>query len=147
MWVPCGHDYVKTQTDESYFELLEKEPSLKYVLETTKVNDDLADKFTAVNESCLSLVNAKTNPKIFKYYTGFSSYEVIEALYKYLEPKAYFMNYPYGERTPSHSHFYTKFSKKPGVTRKVSLIEEMFNLVRLRVGVPVADMATRYGIA
>lgn len=147
-----GHDYMETQTDASSFKLLQSDPELRQFVSDSQANEEKLQTFNILQEKCqiLTLNNVKSNQKLFKYYTGFPHYGTFEALFNYLEPKARDMKYPYGERTVSHQHFVNirRSAKKPGKARSLELREEFFmTMVRLRLGIPSADMAIRFGIS
>lgn len=145
-----GHDYIVTQSDQSSFNMVAEDNSLKEYIKDAEKQKEYAKQFEKMRENgqILSLYGVKDNKKLFRYYTGFPDYDVFEALFTYLEPKAQQMKYPYGERTMKHLPYQTKFKKKPGPKRTFSLPDEMFMvLVRLRLGVPSGDIAVRFGIA
>lgn len=98
-----------------------------------------------VQGQLLSLHSIRDNPGVFRYYTGLPSYGVFLALYNYLAPVSQQMQYV---ATSAHAHNAMRFHSKPGPPRRLSLEEEFFaTLVRLRLGLPLKDLARRFGIA
>lgn len=95
----------------------------------------------------LSLENIKENNNVFQFWTGLPSYGIFTALFDYLEPRAKTLQYWKGRASVIRRPFSTRFTTKPGRERKLSLMEELFlTLVRLRVGLLMADLAARFGI-
>ena len=149
--VEVMHDYQGTKRSgrlaEALDELRAKYPETEELFRDYDSSKGKAEEFDSMLEKnqilCLSTV--KSNDSLFKFYTNLPSYEVFYDLYQYLEPLARDMQYVQQLGKEHHS---VKKNLKPGKKRAMTTEEEMFlTLVRLRLGLPSQDLATRFGIA
>lgn len=84
----------------------------------------------------------KHNKYHFKFYTGFESYELFKAVLDFLNPDAQSLKY-WGSVTKD-----TTSNNKLGRSRTLSPEDEFFiTLVRLRVGLPILDLAIRINMS
>ena len=82
---------------------------------------------------------------LFRFYTGFPNYDSIIAVFKCLEPKAKNMHFWQGQKS---QHIQTNNDKKPGPSRKLSLLDEFFIvLVRLKTGLFIFDLSERFDVS
>ena len=110
--------------------LLNKVESLQSVLK---------EKDQQLTKLKFRLMNIRDDGTQIMFYTGFQSYQAIEAFYHFLGPAAECLCYS-SDKTVS--------SKKKRRDRSLSPIEELFmTLIRLRVGLMEQDLAYRFGVS
>ena len=86
---------------------------------------------------------ARDDVKI-RYYTGFFTFGLLMACFRYLEESAKSMRSWQGKRTRSGE----RPSEKTGAAAKLSLEDQFFLvLVRLRLGLAVQDLADRFSVS
>lgn len=103
-------------------------------------NRYLRNSLSDAKSRFLSLKMIKTAPELSKYYTGFTSFEVFQAVFEYLEPMAKSMKY-WGTTKKSKN-------KARGRQREMDLIDEFFMvLVKLHTGMPGKEIARNFGVS
>ena len=78
------------------------------------------------------------------FHTGFRNYEALLSFYHYIEPKLENMQYWMGEKATKEDQLYQTdpLRKKPGQQRKLSHLDELFIVLRLKAGLFVKDWCT-----
>lgn len=115
-----------------------------------KINNELS----SYKNNLFTLEKIKDDPQAIKFYTGFPNYESLLSVYKYLEPKLCRIHYWTGpsslKKDVGNLNYQTSKNNflKPGRKRSLSLLDEFFLvLLRLKVGLYVADIADRFNIS
>ena len=90
--------------------------------------------------------NLLKDDKITLFWIRLPKKEVFDSLFRYFDPVAKQMKYTRGKSDPVHIK--KSYKLKPGKDRKIPLIEEFFAvLVRLKVGLILTDISSRFGIS
>lgn len=94
------------------------------------------------------LDNFKDDNDAITFYTGFPSYETLIGFYEYFKEKLAKLQYWNKCNAPDSYAYQEEGRRKPGPKRKLSPLTEFFMvLVRLKVGLFVKDIASRFGIS
>jgi len=144
------HEYVAqgNSTVMLYEKLARCEAILPGISTVYLKSAELEQELEAMRSSQFSLENIKNDDNIFQFWTGMPSYGVFSALLTYLTPRAEKMQYWKGGSKSSHENYTVRFESKPGPERKLTLEEEFFlTLVRLRTGLLIVDLASRFQIS
>ena len=103
-----------------------------------------------LKKSPFSIEKLKAGESATKFYTGFPYFSSLLATFGYFEPKLSRMHYWRGKQSSCNTdlEYHEKSSLKPDRKRTLSHLEEfVLVLMRLKVGLFVADLSDRFGIS
>ncbi|XP_035697983.1 uncharacterized protein LOC118430999 [Branchiostoma floridae] len=150
------HDYTfvkddsKTLDDYKDYVLKLENKILMLEKERTSLNELVSSLKAQIMEfKSFSAMTFKEDNSAIRFYTGFPSFDVFMAVYRYLAPKAANLQYRRSGSTVSDSKpFQMPGRSRPGPKRKCTLLDEFFLvMVRLRVGLFHKDLAIRFGLS
>ncbi|XP_070537880.1 uncharacterized protein [Ptychodera flava] len=148
---PMDHQYTgQFEESEEMMKLKKEDGSLYLYVQGLQTENSMLKELNSLqSHKVLSLDVCKDTDDKFQFYTGFPSYEIIFALFEYLEQKAQNLQYWRGNQYATYDHHKkSEESGKPGPERKLSLEEEFFLvIVRLKLGLLTVDLAYRFGIS
>ena len=143
-----------TREDSSTYKFLPDHPNLSHLLKEAEMNKERAEELKDIKSYgvLLRLDSVQDNAKSFQYYTGLM-YDVLIALFRYLEPKATRdMKCPNGSRTVLFDHNASRNKpktkqKETGKARTTRRDHEPFyTSVKIRLGLQNVDLAEQFGI-
>jgi len=109
----------------------------------------LEDENSQLSEKLFSVDKLKTADSAVRFYTGFPNFDTRMDVYSYLLPKLQHITYWRGSDTIVGTENVSDKSRssKPGPKGKLSLLEFVLVLIRLKVGLFLNDLADRFGIS
>ncbi|XP_065064833.1 uncharacterized protein LOC135691031 [Rhopilema esculentum] len=135
--------------DEQFLSLLSDHTSLKQkVSELQAQVQSLTHLTTELKKKFFSLEKLQSDDSAVKFYTGFPDYSCLVAVFDYLHPKLERMSYWRGSKSSESTQESNANVSRPGRKRKLFFLEEfVFVLMRLKVGLFLADLADRFCIS
>ena len=101
-------------------------------------NRKLKSEISSTKSSFFRLEDVASDDKLIKFYTGFTSYEVLLLFFEFLGPSVHNLNYWGSSNTKT-----TKRRRK-----KLDPINQFFlTLIKLRLNLRIKDLAYRFGIS
>jgi hypothetical protein len=113
-------------------------------------NRSLKDKLGNHSQQCrTTMMNTvlKSDESV-RHYTGLPTLAFLYALLQVLTPFCSVMNYWKGPPSAGNKNWQDKGQKRPGTTRKLSLLQEfVLTLMRLRLGIDTVTLSHWFGIS
>ena len=141
----CENDNMELDIEESEEERLRRRiKELELSLERETARRKTAE--AALETKRFSMKNLRQDPKVFKFYTGFTE-EQFSCLLEFLGDGMYNLTY-WGSSSASNSNNEDLGGSKPGPSRKLTAEDELLLvLTRLRVGMLEQGLAVRFELS
>lgn len=148
--VESGTNILAQQIKETNVKFVSKDYVVTLQNKISELEQKLQIESKQLKNQVFSLEDIKDDKAAILFYTGFPNYKSLFSFYTYLEPKLKDMQYWRGEKITKDVQAYQvdPLKDKSGPKRKLSHLDEMFIvLLRLKAGLFVQDLASRFGIS